>query len=102
MQYDTERLGDSHPVALVFAGLVPVLFSFGGWQQALWIGGEVRDPERNIPRAIIVGVLLVVCVYMLTNWCHRDSSAAFANAFPWTDHGRFPSVSRSTTKTVRN
>jgi len=59
-----------HPLAGVFAGLVPVLFSFGGWQQALWIGGEVREPARNVPRAIIVGVLCVVGVYLAANWAY--------------------------------
>ena len=55
---------------LVFAGLVPVLFSFGGWQQALWIGGEIRSPAKNVPRAIVLGVLTVVIVYLLSNWAY--------------------------------
>ena len=62
--------GGAHPVALVFAGLVPVLFSFGGWQQALWMGGEVREPGRSVPQAIVVGVLVVVAAYLLTNWAY--------------------------------
>ena len=61
---------ETHPLALVFAGLVPVFFSFGGWQQALWMGGEVREPERTVPRAIVVGVLIVVAAYLLTNWAY--------------------------------
>ena len=47
-------------VAAVGAGLVPVLFSFGGWQQALWIGGEMQRPRRDVPLAILVGVGVVV------------------------------------------
>ncbi len=58
------------PWQLVFAGLVPVLFSFGGWQHALWIGGEVRRPKRNVPLAIIVGVTIVTVVYLLANWAY--------------------------------
>lgn len=57
-------------IGLVFAALVPAFFSFGGWQHALWIGGEIRDPARNVPRAIVVGVGIVVVVYVLVNWAY--------------------------------
>ena len=52
----------------MLAALVPCLFSYGGWQQALWISGEVKDPHRNLPLAILGGVLIVVAVYLLANW----------------------------------
>jgi basic amino acid/polyamine antiporter, APA family len=58
------------PIAGVLAALVPAFFAYGGWQQALWISGEVRDPKRSIPRAIIVGMILVVAVYLLANWAY--------------------------------
>ena len=61
---------DSSPIALIFAGLVPVFFSFGGWQHGLWIGGEVKQPQRNIPLAIIVGLIVVTTVYLLANWAY--------------------------------
>lgn len=54
----------------VLAALVPAMFSFGGWQQALWISGEVRNPQRNLPRAIVGGVLIVIAVYLLANWSY--------------------------------
>jgi APA family basic amino acid/polyamine antiporter len=59
-----------HPVAAIAAALVPALFAFGGWQQALWMGGEVRQPERNIPIAIVAGVGVVITVYLLANWAY--------------------------------
>jgi APA family basic amino acid/polyamine antiporter len=49
------------------AALVPVLFSYGGWQQTNFIAGEIREPERNLPRAIVIGVAVVVLVYLLAN-----------------------------------
>jgi APA family basic amino acid/polyamine antiporter len=58
------------PVAGVAAALVPCLFTFGGWQQVLWMGGEVKKPERNLPMAILVGVSVVIVVYMLANWAY--------------------------------
>ncbi|PRQ04761.1 Serine/threonine exchanger SteT [Enhygromyxa salina] len=59
-----------HPVAGIAAALVPTLFTFGGWQQVLWMGGEVKRPERNLPISIIAGVSVVVGVYMLVNWAY--------------------------------
>jgi amino acid transporter len=61
---------DLGPLRGVLAALVAAMFSYGGWQQALWIAGEVREPRRNLPRAIIGGVTLVVLVYLLANWAY--------------------------------
>jgi basic amino acid/polyamine antiporter, APA family len=47
--------------------LVPVLFAYGGWQQTNYIAEEIRDAERNLPRALVLGVGIVVTVYLLTN-----------------------------------
>jgi APA family basic amino acid/polyamine antiporter len=49
------------------AALVPVLFSFGGWQQTNAVAEELVDPERTLPRALILGVLLVAATYLLVN-----------------------------------
>lgn len=49
------------------AALVPVLFAYGGWQHANHVAGEVRRPARNLPRALLGGVGLVVAVYLLAN-----------------------------------
>lgn len=54
-------------VSMFFAGLVPVMFSYGGWQNANFIVEEMRDPERNLPRAILFGVAIVITVYVTVN-----------------------------------
>ncbi len=54
------------------AGLVAAFFAFGGWQHALWIAGEVRNPARNLPLAIVGGVLIVIAIYLLANWAFFD------------------------------
>lgn len=60
--------GGFGPVVLTIGvGLVPVLFSYGGWQQANMIGEEIIDAPRNLPRAILIGVIAVVAVYVLAN-----------------------------------
>jgi APA family basic amino acid/polyamine antiporter len=50
-----------------FAGLVPVMFAYGGWQNLNFVAEEVRDPLRNLPRAILIGVWCVIAVYLSAN-----------------------------------
>lgn len=47
--------------------LVPILFTYGGWQQTNFIAEEIIEPERNLPRALVLGVVIVVLVYVLAN-----------------------------------
>jgi APA family basic amino acid/polyamine antiporter len=58
-----------HGTATVsFAGaLVPVLFAYGGWQQTNFVAEEMVDASRNLPRALLWGVAIVVVVYLLAN-----------------------------------
>jgi APA family basic amino acid/polyamine antiporter len=49
------------------ASLIPVLFAFGGWQTANFVGGEIKDPRRNLTRALVIGVLAVTALYLTVN-----------------------------------
>ncbi len=51
----------------IAAALVPVLFAYGGWQQTNFIAEEIIEPRRNLPRALVAGVIVVVTVYLLAN-----------------------------------
>lgn len=54
--------------SMSFAGaLVPVLFAYGGWQQTNFVAEELVDAPRNLPRALLWGVGIVVVVYLLAN-----------------------------------
>jgi APA family basic amino acid/polyamine antiporter len=46
------------------AALAPVLFSYGGWQSSTWAAGEIKNPERNLPRGLLVGISVVIFVYV--------------------------------------
>ena len=48
-------------------GLVFVLYSYSGWNAATYIAGEIRDPQRNLPRAIIASLLIVLALYVALN-----------------------------------
>jgi len=47
--------------------LVSVLWAYDGWADLAFISGEVKDPERNLPRALIYGTLAVIVIYFLAN-----------------------------------
>ena len=58
-----------HPATLAGFGLgvVTVLWAYNGWQDVTCLSGEVRDPGRSLPRAIVGGTLAVVAVYLAVN-----------------------------------
>jgi basic amino acid/polyamine antiporter, APA family len=48
--------------------LVFVMYSYSGWNAATYIAGEIRDPQRSLPRALITGTLVVLALYVSLNW----------------------------------
>ena len=50
------------------AAMVPVLFAYGGWQTANFLAAEVKEPKKNLPRGLVLGVLGVVVLYISVNW----------------------------------
>jgi APA family basic amino acid/polyamine antiporter len=58
------------------AAMVPVLFAFGGWQSANFIATEIKDPRRNLSRALVLGVAGVIVLYFGVNYvCVRALGA---------------------------
>jgi len=51
----------------VSVALILVLFSFGGWNEMVFVAAEVRNPERNIVRAMVLGMAVVTVVYLAVN-----------------------------------
>jgi APA family basic amino acid/polyamine antiporter len=49
------------------AALVPVLFAYGGWQTAGFVMGELKEPRRDMPRALVIGVVGVIVLYLAVN-----------------------------------
>lgn len=47
--------------------LVSVLWAYDGYADLSYSGGEVKDPERNLPRALIIGTLAIITIYLLAN-----------------------------------
>jgi APA family basic amino acid/polyamine antiporter len=58
------------PLGLVTAfgsAMIPVLFAYGGWQTSNYIASEIRDPRRNLTRALMIGVAGVIVLYVAMN-----------------------------------
>jgi APA family basic amino acid/polyamine antiporter len=61
------RLHGTSLVTAFFAALIPTMFAYGGWQNSNFVVEEIRDPARNLPRAILIGVAIVIAVYLAAN-----------------------------------
>jgi len=57
----------SFSIAPFGLALVSVLWAYDGWADLAFISGEVKDPARNLPRALIFGTLAVIAIYLLAN-----------------------------------
>lgn len=48
--------------------LVFVMYSYSGWNASIYIASEVKEPEKNVPRSLFVGTLIVLVLYVLINF----------------------------------
>jgi len=49
------------------AALIPVIFAYGGWQTSNYIASEIREPRKNLPKALLLGVAGVIALYVSIN-----------------------------------
>jgi APA family basic amino acid/polyamine antiporter len=59
-----------NPIASFGLSLVAVFFTYTGYQQTINFGGDVIDAKRNIPKGILMGILIVIAVYMAVNFAY--------------------------------
>jgi basic amino acid/polyamine antiporter, APA family len=62
----TESAGSINTTGLLFA-FIPIMFTYSGWNAASYMAEEIRDPGRNVPRALLMGTVAVIAVYVLIN-----------------------------------
>ena len=56
--------------------LIAVAWAFAGWEEVTFVAGEVRNPARNLPRALVVGTASVTVVYLLVNYIYLKAMPA--------------------------
>jgi APA family basic amino acid/polyamine antiporter len=79
---------ERHPAgtaaSLTLAGfgvaIIPLFYSYDGWEFLSWVGGEIKNARRNLPLALIFGILLVIITYLLANAVFLYALPAFALA----------------------
>lgn len=54
-------------VSLMLTALIKVMWTYDGWSNLSFVGGEVKDPSRNLPRALILGTAAIVVIYLVVN-----------------------------------
>jgi len=74
-QGSTDHFSGSFDIHAVFqdkfaVSLVFISFAYSGWNAAAYLGGEIREPGRNIPLALVIGTSLVMCLYLLLNFVY--------------------------------
>ncbi|MEO0969684.1 MAG: amino acid permease [Cyanobacteria bacterium J06639_18] len=74
-----EFLPSTTDLSLIFSSpfaisLVYVTYSYSGWNAAIYLASEVEEPEKNIPRSLIIGTLIVTALYLLLNFIFLHST----------------------------
>src|SRR5579863_8679971 len=63
----TMGLGATQLISALGVGLIAVYWAYDGWVYITWVAGEVKNPRRNVPLAMVLGVLAVGVIYMAMN-----------------------------------
>jgi len=63
----TLGLGPSQFISALGVGLIAVFFAYDGWVYITWVAGEVKEPRRNVPLAMVLGIFAVGVIYMTMN-----------------------------------
>lgn len=66
-------------------GLIAVFFAYDGWVYITWVAGEVKDPRRNVPLAMVLGVLAVGAIYLAMNM-------VYVYALPLTEIAQYETI----------
>jgi basic amino acid/polyamine antiporter, APA family len=62
--FDWDKIAKSSVFASAF---IPAIFAYSGWNAVIYIAGEVKDPERNLPKALLMANLIVIVLYLAIN-----------------------------------
>src|SRR5262249_5670543 len=90
---DAGALAPTSPAAGIGAGMIGVLWSYGGWQHASFAAGEAKRPARDVPLAMIVGTGIVTLAYVLAN-------VAYVRTLPMQELAASPHVASDASQRV--
>ncbi len=60
-------LGPGKLISALGVGMIAVFWAYDGWVYITWVAGEVKEPRKNVPRSMVLGVLAVAVIYIAMN-----------------------------------
>src|SRR5277367_3309368 len=84
----TMGLSPGQLVSALGVGLIAVFWAYDGWVYITWVAGEVKDPRRNVPLAMVLGVLVVGAIYVAMNM-------TYLYALPLTEVARYETIAHA-------
>jgi APA family basic amino acid/polyamine antiporter len=77
--------GGPVPISAFLLAMVPVMFSYSGWNAAAYIAEEIREPSRNIPLGLAIGTVTIVVLYVSLNVLYLRSVTPHGLFGPWAE-----------------
>jgi len=84
----TMGLSPGQLVSALGVGLIAVFWAYDGWVYITWVAGEVKEPRRNVPLAMLFGVLAVAAIYLSMN-------LTYVYALPLKDVARYETIAHA-------
>jgi APA family basic amino acid/polyamine antiporter len=84
----TMGLSPGQLISAMGIGLIAVFWAYDGWVYITWVAGEVKEPRRNVPLAMVLGVLAVGVIYMAMNM-------TYVYALPLKEVTRFETIAHA-------
>ncbi|MBI3645525.1 MAG: amino acid permease [Acidobacteriales bacterium] len=76
-------------ISALGVGLIAVFWAYDGWVYITWVAGEVKDPRRNVPLAMVLGVLAVGAIYLAMNM-------TYVYAMPLREVAKYETIAHAT------
>jgi len=89
----TMGLGPGQFISALGVGLIAVFWAYDGWVYITWVSGEVKDPRRNVPLAMVLGVLAVGAIYLAMN-------LTYMYALPLTEVAKHETIAHAAATTL--
>ena len=86
-------LGPGQLISALGVGLIAVFWAYDGWVYITWVAGEVKDPRRNVPLAMVLGVLAVGAIYLAMNM-------TYVYALPLSEVAKYETIAHTAATTL--
>lgn len=84
----TMGLSPGQLISALGIGMIAVFFAYDGWVYITWVAGEVKDPRRNVPLSMVLGVLAVGAIYIAMN-------ATYVYAMPLSEIAKYETIAHA-------